>query len=138
MFLTPEVRLKMFGAIPDHGNPPDDRHDVRRGERRSPKPDLVCLDERLPAWSLGSALPSMQNRLDDSLEQVRGWLPGVGWGKQVFIQGAESAHGCQGVGSSWPGGWCALVGWTGRRWSESASDSWSCEATEPAEGHFKA
>jgi putative heme transporter len=41
------------------------------------------------SMSLVSALPDLQNRLDDSLEQVRGWLSGVGWGEQALTQGRE-------------------------------------------------
>jgi len=39
--------------------------------------------------SLVTALPDLQSRLDDSLEQVRGWLSGVGWGEQALTQGRE-------------------------------------------------
>lgn len=39
--------------------------------------------------SLVVAWPDLQNRLDDSLEQVRGWLAGVSWGEQALNQGRD-------------------------------------------------
>jgi predicted PurR-regulated permease PerM len=39
--------------------------------------------------SLVTALPDLESRLGDSLEQVRGWLSGVGWGEQALTQGRE-------------------------------------------------
>lgn len=39
--------------------------------------------------SLVAAWPDLQDRLDDSLEQVRGWLAGVSWGEQALSQGRE-------------------------------------------------
>jgi predicted PurR-regulated permease PerM len=41
------------------------------------------------SMSLVSALPDLQNRLDDSLEHLRGWLSGAGWGEQALTEGRE-------------------------------------------------
>lgn len=101
----------MFGAIPDRGNPPttDMMSGVENPEARNPTWAAWTSGSRHGRWAARcpacrTGWTTAWNRCGDGC-RASGGAAGVHPGRGIRTR-------MPGVGSSWPGGWCALVGWT--------------------------